>query len=120
MRVTATLSIAALTAALAAGAAAQTRSTAPEAERDRRLIDQLQHNWALEMDGVAMYNALAEREKNPERRTIFHKLGETERRRCHPDRGLGPDRRLERGDRDRAEPNLLLGGVDESKGDAER
>jgi vacuolar iron transporter family protein len=57
-----------------------TRSTAPKEEHDRRLIDQLQHNWALEMDGVAMYSALAEREKNPERRTIFHKLGEFERR----------------------------------------
>ena len=32
------------------------------------------------MDGVAMYGALAEREKNPERRTIFQKLGEFERR----------------------------------------
>jgi rubrerythrin len=57
-----------------------TRSTAPEQERDRRPIDQLQYNWALEMDGVAMYSALAEREKNPERRTLFHKLGEFERR----------------------------------------
>src|SRR5947207_3257673 len=61
-----------------------TRGTAPEEEpgalRARRLIEQLQHNWALEMDGVDMYNALAEREKNPERRTIFRKLGEIERR----------------------------------------
>jgi vacuolar iron transporter family protein len=47
---------------------------------EQRLIDQLQHNWGLEMDGVAMYTALAEREKNPERRTIFRKLGEIEQR----------------------------------------
>src|SRR5712692_917956 len=52
----------------------------PGALRARRLIDQLQHDWALEMDGIAMYSALAEREKNPERRTIFQKLGEFERR----------------------------------------
>ncbi len=57
-----------------------TSMTGPHEERDRRLIDQLQHDWALEMDGVAMYSALAEREKNPERRTIFRKLGEIERR----------------------------------------
>jgi VIT1/CCC1 family predicted Fe2+/Mn2+ transporter/rubrerythrin len=56
-----------------------THTTAPEEERDRRLIAQLQYNWGLERDGVAMYSALAEREKNPERRTIFHKLGELER-----------------------------------------
>lgn len=56
------------------------RSPAPTEALDPRLIVQLQHNWALEMDGVAMYNALAEREKNPERKTIFHKLGELERR----------------------------------------
>ena len=49
-------------------------------ERDQRLIKTLQHNWALEMDGVAMYTALAEREKNPERKTIFRKLGEMEHR----------------------------------------
>jgi VIT1/CCC1 family predicted Fe2+/Mn2+ transporter/rubrerythrin len=56
------------------------RDTAPRKEQDERLIDRLQHNWALEMDGDAMYRALAEREKNPERRTLFRKLGETEHR----------------------------------------
>jgi VIT1/CCC1 family predicted Fe2+/Mn2+ transporter len=44
------------------------------------LIEMIQHNWALEMDGVAMYGALAEREKVPERKTIFHKLSEIEQR----------------------------------------
>ncbi len=46
----------------------------------QRLIKLLQHNWGLEMDGVDMYNALAEREKVPERRTIFRKLAESEQR----------------------------------------
>jgi VIT1/CCC1 family predicted Fe2+/Mn2+ transporter/rubrerythrin len=50
------------------------------AESQRRLLAILQHDWALEMDGVDMYNALAEREKNPERKTVFRKLGETEQR----------------------------------------
>ncbi len=44
------------------------------------LIQTLQGNWALEMDGAEMYSALAEREKIPERRTIFHRLSELERR----------------------------------------
>jgi len=39
----------------------------------------LQSNWVLEMDGSAMYAALAEREKIPERKTIFRKLSELER-----------------------------------------
>src|SRR5580704_11518571 len=57
------------------------RVTATEAvPTGQRLVETLQHNWALEMDGVAMYSALAEREKVPERKTIFRKLGETESR----------------------------------------
>ena len=52
-----------------------------DAERDRqRLIKTLQYDWALEMDGAQMYAALAEREKIPERKTIFRKLSELERR----------------------------------------
>ena len=56
-----------------------------DAERDRqRLIKTLQFDWALEMDGVQMYAALAEREKIPERKTIFRRLSELERH--HADR----------------------------------
>jgi VIT1/CCC1 family predicted Fe2+/Mn2+ transporter/rubrerythrin len=43
-----------------------------------RLIDTIKRNWALEMDGTAMYCALAEREKMPERKAIFQKLAELE------------------------------------------
>jgi VIT1/CCC1 family predicted Fe2+/Mn2+ transporter/rubrerythrin len=46
---------------------------------DQRQIRILQHNWALEMDGVDMYAALAEREKVPERRKIFEKLSAIEK-----------------------------------------
>lgn len=45
-----------------------------------RLMRLLQQNWALEMDGAEMYAALAAREKIPERKEIFRKLGELERR----------------------------------------
>lgn len=45
-----------------------------------RLIATIQRNWALEMDGTEMYAALAEREKIPERRTIFRKLSDVERK----------------------------------------
>lgn len=44
------------------------------------LIKTLQGNWRLEMDGAAMYGALAEREKIPERRAIFQKLSDLERK----------------------------------------
>ena len=46
------------------------------------------------MDGVAMYSALAERERIPERKTIFQRLAELEKK--HPDqwasrlKSLGP------------------------------
>jgi VIT1/CCC1 family predicted Fe2+/Mn2+ transporter/rubrerythrin len=43
-----------------------------------RLVEILKRNWALEMDGAAMYGALAEREKIPERQAIFQKLAELE------------------------------------------
>ena len=46
----------------------------------QRLTEQLQHNWALEMDGTAMYGALADREKIPERKQIFKTLSELERK----------------------------------------
>src|SRR5207248_712346 len=49
-------------------------------DRRQRLIRTLQHNWALEMDGVDMYTALAEREVIPERKIIFQQLAEAERR----------------------------------------
>ncbi len=44
------------------------------------LIKIIQRNWSLEMDGVAMYGALAERDKIPERKSIFQKLSDLERK----------------------------------------
>lgn len=48
--------------------------------RERDTAETLQRNWALEMDGFEMYSALAERDRLPERRTLFLKLAEIERR----------------------------------------
>ena len=48
------------------------------------LIQTIQRNWSLEMDGAAMYGALADREKLSERKTIFQKLSDLERK--HADR----------------------------------
>jgi vacuolar iron transporter family protein len=45
---------------------------------DPHLIARLQQNWALEMDGAAMYRALAERERIPERKRLFRRMAETE------------------------------------------
>lgn len=50
------------------------------AREDNRLIETIRRDWALEMDGVQMYAALAEREKIPERRTIFRQLSELEQK----------------------------------------
>src|SRR5438105_12320830 len=47
---------------------------------DERFIQTLQSNWSLEMDGTDMYGTLAERERIPERKIIFHKLSELERK----------------------------------------
>jgi VIT1/CCC1 family predicted Fe2+/Mn2+ transporter/bacterioferritin (cytochrome b1) len=46
----------------------------------QEMIETLQHNWSLEMDGADMYAALAGREKIPERKIIFDKLSALERR----------------------------------------
>lgn len=46
---------------------------------DPRLIDTIRRNWSLEMDGTVMYQALADREKIPERRRIFEQLSRVER-----------------------------------------
>jgi VIT1/CCC1 family predicted Fe2+/Mn2+ transporter/rubrerythrin len=46
---------------------------------EERFIETLQSDWALEMDGTEMYAALGEREKIPERKTIFRKLSDLER-----------------------------------------
>src|SRR5579872_4591755 len=48
-------------------------------QSDARLLDTVKRNWALEMDGTAMYQALADRERIPERKTIFQKLSDLER-----------------------------------------
>lgn len=60
-------------------------STHPEGEQhaghaSERMIRTLQYDWSLEMDGVEMYAALAERQKIPERKTIFQKLSAIERK----------------------------------------
>src|SRR5437763_16346428 len=49
-------------------------------ERKEHLIRTLQADWALEMDGVDMYQALADRQKIPERKAIFEKLSAIERK----------------------------------------
>jgi len=56
------------------------------------LIETVRRNWALEMDGVEMYRALAERERMPERRAIFKKLSEIEHR--HAEQWAGRMRNL--------------------------
>jgi len=54
-------------------------ATAQQTPRpDQRLIETIRRNWALEMDGMEMYAALAAREKIPERKTIFYQLSELE------------------------------------------
>src|SRR5437016_681487 len=50
----------------------------PDTQMDH-LIETIQRNWALEMDGAEMYLALANREKIAERRIIFRKLSDLER-----------------------------------------
>ena len=47
---------------------------------NERFIQTLQSNWSLEMDGTDMYGTLAERERIPQRKTIFRKLSELERK----------------------------------------
>ncbi len=44
------------------------------------LITQLQRNWTLDTDGAAMYKALADRDRIPERRTVFQKLSDLEKK----------------------------------------
>ena len=56
------------------GSAAAPKPAGP----DPRLIENIRRDWALEMDGVAMYAALAEREKIPERKAVFRQLSELE------------------------------------------
>ena len=50
----------------------------------QRLLQTLERNWSLEMDGADMYGALADRDNIPERKTIFQKLSALERK--HADR----------------------------------
>jgi VIT1/CCC1 family predicted Fe2+/Mn2+ transporter/rubrerythrin len=59
--------------------AVQVSKNGEEIGRDA-LIETVLRNWALEMDGTAMYRALADREKIPERKTIFQKLADVERK----------------------------------------
>lgn len=40
----------------------------------------IQRNWSLEMDGADMYSALADRDNLPERKIIFRKLAQLERK----------------------------------------
>lgn len=57
-----------------------------------QLVATIQRNWSLEMDGAEMYQALADREKIPERRTIFQKLAALERH--HAEQWAGRLRQL--------------------------
>ena len=59
----------------------KTHDTQAENSKDpQRLLQTLQRNWSLEMDGADMYGALADRENIPERKTIFQKLSALERK----------------------------------------
>jgi len=58
---------------------AETASVDSVARRDH-LIQTLQFDWSLEMDGADMYQALADRQFIPERKTIFEKLSALERK----------------------------------------
>lgn len=58
----------------------QNLQTASQDSVDAALILTLQADWGLEMDGVAMYQALADRERIPERRKIFETLAALERK----------------------------------------
>ncbi len=51
-----------------------------EQQGNSRLIEVVKRNWALEMDGVEMYMALAERDLIPERKEIFRRLAGIEKR----------------------------------------
>ena len=53
---------------------------AEKSTEPRSLLKTLERNWSLEMDGADMYGALADREKIPERKTIFRKLSDLERK----------------------------------------
>ncbi|MFI5384882.1 MAG: VIT1/CCC1 transporter family protein [Fimbriimonadales bacterium] len=46
----------------------------------RSLVETIKRNWSLEMDGVDMYQALADRQSIPERRLIFQKLTAIEKK----------------------------------------
>jgi VIT1/CCC1 family predicted Fe2+/Mn2+ transporter/bacterioferritin (cytochrome b1) len=50
------------------------------AEEKEKLIQTLQDNWSLEMDGAEMYEALAVREIIPERKQIFRSLAALEQK----------------------------------------
>ena len=45
---------------------------------NRRLVEALQRNWQAEMEGAATYRTLAERERDPHRRSVLLKLAEAE------------------------------------------
>src|SRR5690349_19896878 len=52
----------------------------PTTRPDEDLIASLQSDLSLEMDGVDMYQALADRERIPERKRIFEALSAIERK----------------------------------------
>lgn len=63
------------------GASRKGPTDEPGNKTDRAaLIETIQRDWALEMDGVAMYQALADRDKIPERKSIFHTLAALEQK----------------------------------------
>lgn len=56
------------------------QNKAEDVRSDPDLIATIQADWALEMDGVAMYQTLADRERIPERKKIFEMLAALERK----------------------------------------
>jgi VIT1/CCC1 family predicted Fe2+/Mn2+ transporter/rubrerythrin len=62
------------------GSARAELAAAGSATQREHLIQTLQFDWSLEMDGADMYQALANRQLIPERKTIFEKLSALERK----------------------------------------
>src|SRR5260221_10466768 len=60
--------------------AIESTSSSESDAQHRSAIETIRQNWSLEMDGAAMYSALGERERIPERKSIFIRLAALERK----------------------------------------
>ena len=65
---------------MAASVDTSSTSLSVTASQNERLIETLKRNWSLEMDGTEMYAALAARERMGNRKIIFQKLSDLERK----------------------------------------